>query len=103
MGFGSGHRLVFDAPRNNEELAFVELDDSITKVDGQVAAENQEELVLMLVVMPDELTFDLRELYLLAVELSDDPRAPAFRELLEFLGEVHLLDSTVCHARLPSM
>jgi hypothetical protein len=101
VGFGSGHRLVFDAPRNDEELAFVELDDSIRKVDGQVAAENQEELVLMLMVMPDELTFDLRELYLLAVELSDDPRAPAFRELLKLLREIDLVDLAVAHARPP--
>ena len=51
MRLGCGDRPVFDAPRNDEELAFVQFDDSIAKVDGQVTAEDQEELVLALVVM----------------------------------------------------
>ncbi len=99
MGLGCGHRLVFDAPRNDKELALVEFDDSITKVDGQLATEDEKELVLALVVVPDELAFELRQLHMLAVELADDPRAPAFGELLELLGEVHLVGLAVAHAR----
>ena len=67
-----------------------------------MAVENQEELVLALVVMPDELAFDLRELHVLAVELTDDPRTPPFRELLELLREVHLVDLAIAHARPPN-
>ncbi len=33
VGFRSCHRLVVDASRNDEELSFIELDDSVTKVD----------------------------------------------------------------------
>ena len=57
MGLFCSHRLVLDSPRNDEKLALVELDDSISEVDGQVATEDEEELVLLLVVMPDELAF----------------------------------------------
>ena len=103
MHLTRGHGLVLDSPRHDEELALVEFDDSIAEVDGEATAEDQEELVLMRVVMPHELAFELRELDVLAVQLADDPRAPALRELLELLGEVHLLGPDVAHARLPAV
>ena len=102
MGLGYGHGLVFDTPRNDQELAFVEFDDSIAKMDGQMAAEDQEELVLALVMMPDELAFELRELHVLAIELADDPRAPAFRELLELFREIDLIGLALAHASPPN-
>ena len=33
MGLGLGDRLMFYAPRHDEELAFVELDDPVTQLD----------------------------------------------------------------------
>jgi hypothetical protein len=102
VGLTCGHGLVFDPPRHDEELAFVEVDGSLAEVDGEASSEDQEELVLLFVVMPHELALELRELDVLAVQLADDPRAPLFRELLEFLGEVHLLGLAVAHARLPN-
>ena len=89
MGLGLGDRLMFYAPRHDEELAFVELDDPVTKMYRQVAVEDQEELVLVLVMVPDELAFELGELDVLAVEFADDTGAPTFSELLEFLSEVN--------------
>tara|TARA_B100000809_G_scaffold26820_1_gene23426 strand:- start:483 stop:821 length:339 start_codon:yes stop_codon:yes gene_type:complete len=89
VGLGFGDRLVFHSPGNDEELAFVEFDDPIAKMYRQVAVEDQEELVLSLVMVPDELTFELGELDVLAIELADDTGAPMFSELLEFLGEVN--------------
>jgi hypothetical protein len=41
-----GDRLVFNAPGNDEKLAFIKFDDPVTKMNRQVAVENQEELVL---------------------------------------------------------
>ncbi len=98
MGLGFGDRLVFYAPRNDEELALVEFDDPVTKMYRQVAVEDQEELVLLLVMVPDELAFELGELDVLAVELANDTGAPMFSELLEFLGEIDLVVLAVTHA-----
>lgn len=103
MGFGFCDRLVFDAPGNDEEFAFVEFHDPVTQMYRQVAAEDQKELVLVFVMVPDKLTFELGELDVLAVELADDMRAPMFGELLEFLGEVHLVVLAVAHVRLPTL
>ena len=43
----------------------------------------------------EELAFELGEL---PVELADDTGAPTFSELLEFLGEVHLVVLIAAHA-----
>ncbi len=96
LGFGDG--LVFDTPRNDEELALAEFDDPVTKMYRQVAVEDQEELGLLLVMVPDELAFELGELDVLAVELANDTGAPMFSELLEFLGEVNLVVLAATHA-----
>ena len=101
MGLGFGDRLVFHSPGNDEELAFVEFDDPIAKMYRQVAVEDQEELVLVLVMVPDELAFELGELDVLAVEFADDTGAPMFSELLEFPGEVDLVVLAVAHALGP--
>ena len=101
MGLGFGDRLVFYAPGNDEELAFVEFDDPVTKMYRQVAVEDQEELIFLLVMVPDELAFELGELDVLAVEFADDTGTPTFSELLEFLGEVHLVVLAAAHARPP--
>jgi hypothetical protein len=60
-------------------------------MDGEPAAQDEEQLVLALVVVPDELAFELRELDVLTVELADDPGTPTLRELPELLREVDLL------------
>jgi len=67
----------------------------------QLAVEDQEELVLLLVMVPDELAFKLGELDVLAVQLANDTRAPMFSELLEFLGEVDFVVRAVTHACPP--
>lgn len=75
MSFSCGHRFVLDSPRHDEELAFGEFDDSIAEVDFESAVEDEEEFIFLLVMMPDEFAFDLREFDLLTVEFADDPRA----------------------------
>jgi hypothetical protein len=99
LGFCYG--LVLDTSRHDKELALVELDDAVTEVDGEAAAQNEEQFVLVLMVMPDELTFKLGELDVLAIEFADDARAPTFRQLPELLREVDLLSLVIAHARPP--
>src|SRR3712207_8662986 len=60
--------------------ARTEGDGMVAELDAERAAHHQEELVLHLVVVPDELPQHLHELHLLAVQLADDLRAPVDRK-----------------------
>jgi len=82
---------VLDPAWNDEELARIKRDDALAEMDFEMALENEEQLVFVLVVVPHELALELDELHVLAVELADDARTPVLRELPELLGEVYLL------------
>jgi hypothetical protein len=71
-------------------------------MNRQVAVENQEELVLLLVMVPDKFAFELGKFDVLAIEFANDMGTPVFSELLEFLDKVHLVVLAVIHVRLPS-
>ena len=59
----------------------VKLDDPIPQLDLEMTVQDEEQLVLVFVVVPDELPFELGQLDLLSVQLSDDPGAPVIAEL----------------------
>src|SRR5262245_48362426 len=67
-----GHRPVFDAPRDDQELARFQPDVPVAELHAEAAVHDQEQLVLALVVVPDERALELDELDLLAVQLADD-------------------------------
>ena len=43
-------------------------------MDKQDASQNKEEFVLPLMMVPDELAFELGEFHVLTVELANDPK-----------------------------
>ena len=94
--------LVFNSARNDEEVTLVELDYPVAKVNGQMAVEDEKEFVLGLVMVPDELALEFRKLYVLAVQLANNPRAPVLLDLLELLAEVHFSGMAIFHARPPN-
>src|SRR5262245_10624770 len=53
-------------------------------------------------MVPDELAAKLDELDLLAVQLSDDRRAPVLRDQREFFGEIYLVHGSLTHQRKES-
>ena len=95
MDLFHGHGLVLDSPLHDEELTRVEGDVAATKLDGQAALHHEEELVLVLVMMPHELALQLRDLDVLPVQLADDPRAPMLGEQAKLVAQVHFLHG--CH------
>jgi hypothetical protein len=64
-----GARAVFDSAWHDEELARVEFDVAPSKLDRQVAVEDEEEVVGLVVFVPDKLASDLDEAQVVAVEL----------------------------------
>src|SRR5262249_47433164 len=67
----------------------------VPELHAEPPLHDQEQLVLVLVPVPDELAQELHQLDVLAVEFADDPGAPAVGEAGELLGEVDLLHRAV--------
>jgi hypothetical protein len=65
-----GRRTVFDAVRHNDELAGTNLKGLIAKFDAEPATDSEKELILRLVVVPDERPLELDQLHLLAVQFA---------------------------------
>src|SRR5262249_19110858 len=99
LDFVLGERFVLDALWNNEHLARRDMDGAVAKVDAQLAFDNDERLVGVLVVMPDEIAPELDDLELVVVHLRDDLGLPLFAKQCEFLREV---DGSVAHAPSPA-
>lgn len=83
-----GGGAVFDAFGDNEELAFSEIDDAVPEVHPEAPVEDEEELVFVLMGVPDEFAFDLDKLDVLPVEFADDTGVPVIGEEAELLAEV---------------
>ena len=62
----------------------------VAELHAKAALDDQEQLVLAFVVVPDERPPEPDELDLLAVQLADDPGRPRLGEAGELLGEVDL-------------
>jgi hypothetical protein len=65
------------AARNDEELALANGNRAVAKLHGERAGQNQKELVLSLVAVPDEGPTELGDLDMLAIELSRRSSGPS--------------------------
>src|SRR5205085_6804354 len=91
--FGS-HGQMLHSLRNDDEFAGIQFDRSVAQVDGQSALDDKEELIFVLMLVPDELALKLHQLNLRVVYLAGDFRAPMVVEEPEFLAEIDFLDHT---------
>src|SRR6266851_2778848 len=97
LAFGKG--LVLDAARDDEHLPRRDRDGAVAKIDPQIALDDEERLVGIAVVMPDEIALQPDDLELIIVHLGDDPRRPALGEQGEFLRQI---DRLIVHLDSPS-
>jgi hypothetical protein len=85
--FGDG--VVEGAARDHAEVAGGEFDVGLVlDLDAHAALEDLEELVLVIVLMPDELTLEFGDFYVLVVDLADDFGGPEVSELGAGLKEI---------------
>jgi hypothetical protein len=56
---------------------------------SKCAFDDQEHLVFVVVMMPDELAFQLDRFYLEIVDLAEDARIEVILEFREFIREIH--------------
>jgi hypothetical protein len=91
VGFLIGHWAVFDATRNDQELALLQPNMAIPELHAEPAFDHQEKLVLVVVVVPYEGGLELDQLHQLAVEFADNLRFPGVGETGEFFGEIYFV------------
>src|ERR1700733_6588096 len=96
---------MLDAARYDSEFACLQMNLAIAKFDEQVTFDDEEEFVFGVVLMPDELAFELGELDVGVVDFADDLRAPIIVEEREFCCEINLFhrDSPDVGQRTPCL
>lgn len=76
VNFFHSDRAVFNSFRNDVEIPRTEMHIAISELNGQVSLDNEEEVVGVVVGVPDELTFEFGQHDVVAVELFDDLGGP---------------------------
>ena len=72
---------LLDAARNDEKLSGAKLDGPVAELHAERAADDEEQLVLAIVVVPDERAEELDEFDLLSVQIGGDSRLPVLVDL----------------------
>ena len=83
-------RAVLHASRHDEELALVQHDVSVSELEREPPFEYEEELVRLVVLVPDELALDLSDVDLVVVQVRDDLGRERPVEGCELRSEVYL-------------
>src|SRR5688572_24264879 len=96
MHFLLRHRPVLDTARDDEQLARTERHALVTQVDPEPPLEHQEEVVRLVVFVPDELTLQLHDHDVVAIVEGDGAWLIELRERRQLVGELDRL-----HGLLP--
>src|SRR6266850_1848212 len=78
--------------RDDDELARLDYELLVSELHAQPAFHHEEQLVFMLVVVPDELTLELRELHVIVIHFAHDLGTPLILKPAEHLGEIDFAD-----------
>ncbi len=91
LAIGLTHRLMLDAARHDQELAGFHAHLAVAKSHPQDAVHHQEQLILVLVVMPDEFPIESRQLHLHVVDIAGNTRVPRVVETGECVAKIDLV------------
>ncbi len=89
MGLLGGNGSVLDSLWNDEYLARPDCNASITKLNVDTAAQNQKEIVRVVVLVPYELALHLDHHEVMPVELTDDAGLPVIRKGPELMRKIY--------------
>jgi len=82
---------VFNAFWDNDHFAACQGFASVAKIHIKLSVENDEDLVHIVVLMPDKIPFYLHQLDVVVVEFGDDFGSPVFIKLVKLLVEIDFL------------
>ena len=88
-------RPVFDTARDDKKFACLHPNGMVWKLHPEAAFYHQEQLILRLVIMPDEGTLKLHELDVLAVQFANQPGLEMVSEKRELLRQVDFVHTRI--------
>src|SRR5882724_7424001 len=88
MGLLTRNRAVLDALRHDEGLAGPQSNGAVAHPDVEFALQHEEEIIGVVVLVPDEFAFHLHDHDVMAVEPGDRARREVIREGAKFLGKI---------------
>jgi len=91
MGLGGGDRPVLNSSRHDKYFAWADRNDSVAKLNVNPTAENEKEIIRIIVLVPYELTLDLNNHEIVSIEFAHDARLPEVCEGGELIGQVDRL------------
>jgi len=91
VNFLLSYRAMFYAPGYDEQFARPEPDTAITHLNGQIAFEHKEEIVGVIVLVPNELTLRFDDHDVVSIELGDGSRLPVLGERRQLGFEIDLM------------
>jgi hypothetical protein len=89
MGFIFGDRAMFDSFRDYKYFTRTERDYSVPKLNVDAPAEDQKEVISIVVLVPDKLTLDFDNHEVMSVELTNDPGLPVLCKCRQLVGKVY--------------
>ena len=82
---------MLDTSGNDEHLAGREFDIAIAKLDRESARQHEEEVIGVVVLVPDELPLNPNHRQLVVVEVADDAGTPHALKTTNLLREIDLV------------
>jgi hypothetical protein len=89
VDFVVGDGEMFDAARDDDEFPFAHERFLVTEFHAQRASNDEKELILLFVMVPDKFAFQFHSFDVTFIHLTDDPGVPAIGEETEFLLQVN--------------
>jgi len=83
-----GHRTVLDSFGDDEQFTWTNGNITLAHADGDATFENEEEIIRVVVRVPDEFTLDLDDHEIVTVELAHDARLPVTVERSELFRKI---------------
>src|SRR2546427_5469952 len=83
---------MLDAMRDDGELPGAEDELFIPELEAKPALHHQKQLIFPVVMVPDELALELRELHETVVDFAHDLRAPLVLKAAEHVGQIDFAD-----------
>ena len=86
MNLVVGNRAVLRPAGDNEQLTRPEHDVAVAELDRQLARQDEEQFVGVLMAVPDEFALNLDDLDLVVIQLRNGFWRSVFGEQAQFLG-----------------